>query len=114
MNNRIIFGIITPVAYAFPLLAYAATIFTASAAIFSVLNLVIEVLIILATVVDCWGAIMYLSAGDDQERTAKAILYINMATISLGVMIPMWGIVLMLENTFGVGGIAIPITVGGI
>lgn len=67
---------------------------------FDVLNPIIGTLIVLATVVFLWGIVRYLSAGGDTEKLKEARNFIVWGIIGLFVMVSVWGLVALLNNTF--------------
>jgi len=79
-----------------------------------ILNIVIPILMVLATVVFLWGVILYIVAGGDEEKLARAKSFIIAGLIGLFVMIAIWGLVRVLVTTFGVGGVGIPTQVGNV
>lgn len=67
---------------------------------FDILDPIIGILIVLATVVFLWGIVRYLSAGDDTEKLKEARRFIIWGIVGLFVMISVWGLVQLLNNTF--------------
>ena len=69
-----------------------------------ILNIVIPILMVIATIVFIWGIISYiLSAGSD-ERKKEAKNLIIWGLIGLFVIIAMWGLVTVIGTTFIPGG----------
>jgi len=100
-----------------PLAALAqttATVNTILNTVSDILDLVIPILLIIATVVFLWGVIQYLTAGADEERRASARSLMIYGLVALFVMVAVWGIVKVLVTTFNVGGSGIPGNVGSI
>ncbi len=114
MNTKTLIRIAVSVAAAAPLMAFAADLTSILGVIETLLNLIIPILLILATVVFLYGVITYLTAGGDEEKAATGRAYIIWGLIALAAMIAIWGLVLALISTFGVGGQTIPVTVGGL
>ena len=70
-----------------------------------ILNMLIPVLIALALVVFFWGLVMYIwgaSGGDEKKAEAKGIMIAGL--LSLFVMVSVWGIIRLAQNTLGVQG----------
>ncbi|PIR69564.1 MAG: hypothetical protein COU47_02305 [Candidatus Niyogibacteria bacterium CG10_big_fil_rev_8_21_14_0_10_46_36] len=86
-----------------PFLAEAQTINTLLQDISDILNTVIPILMILATLIFLWGIITYITAAGDEEKLKSARTYIIWGLIGLFVMVAVWGLVQVLLNTFGVG-----------
>src|SRR3989338_7488276 len=78
------------------------------------LNAVIPVLLIIATLVFIWGVITYITAGADEEKSANARNFIIYGVIALAVIIAVWGIVKIIVTAFGVENEGIPTTIGTI
>ena len=79
-----------------------------------ILNIVIPILMVIATIVFIWGIISYiLSAGSD-ERKKEAKNLIIWGLIGLFVIGAMWGLVTVIASTFGVSETVIPGAPGGL
>lgn len=65
-------------------------------------NGLIGFFITFAIVVFFWGMIQYLWQVDEQK--AKGLQTMMWGVIAIFVMVSIWGIIRMLQNTFGVGG----------
>lgn len=99
----------TPVvAIAAPLVVFAQTIQGIIFAAQDVLNVVIPVLFVLATVVFLWGIIRYVTAGGNEDNLKQGKQLIIWGLVGLAIMVAVWGIVRAIVNTFGVGGSTIP------
>ncbi len=68
----------------------------------NILSILIPILITVAVLWVMYGALQYIMAGDD-EKAAKAKGTILHGIIALFVMVSIWGLVAILNNTFGVG-----------
>ena len=112
MINKTLTKLILPVVAFAPMFAYAADLTSLLGVISNLLNIIIPILMILATVVFLWGVITYITAGGDEEKAATGRAYIIWGVIGLFAMITIWGLVLALVNTFSVGGQGIPSSVG--
>ncbi|KKT63272.1 MAG: hypothetical protein UW93_C0010G0010 [Parcubacteria group bacterium GW2011_GWC1_45_13] len=70
-----------------------------------VLNQLIGILFIVATLAFLWGVIQYVLASGDEKKLAEGKKYIIYGLIGLFVMLSMWGIVTAVRNTlFNTGG----------
>ncbi len=99
---------------ALPLVAFAATATVGSilTRIQDTLNVIIPILMILATVVFLWGVIMYVLAAGDADKVKMAKAYILWGLIALFAMVAVWGLVKALVTTFSVGGEVQPLQPG--
>lgn len=97
-----------------PLFASAQTVQTVLAIILGILNQVIPILMVIATIVFLYGVIAYITSAGDEEKQASGKWYMIWGLIGLFIIVAMWGIVRILVNTFGVGGTGIPIGPGGL
>lgn len=85
-----------------PLVASAQTLLNTLALVSQFLNSLVYLFITLAIVVFFWGMIRYiLAAGgaDKQKENLKIMLY---GIIAIFVMVSIWGIIQLLQRTFGV------------
>ena len=69
-----------------------------------ILNAIIPVLIALGVVYFVWGVISYV-IGSDEEAKKKGRDRIIYGIIGLAVIIGVWGLVRILNNTFGLGNV---------
>lgn len=67
-----------------------------------ILGVVIPILVTLAVIYVIWGVISYITAGDD-DKQAKAKATILHGVIALFVIVSIWGLVAILNQTFDVG-----------
>ena len=81
------------------------TILTRSGA---TLNNVIGLLFILATIIFLWGVIQFIAKSGDEAGRAKAKGIMTWGIIGLAVMAAAWGVVALLIQYFGVGGVLVP------
>ncbi len=63
---------------------------------------IIPLLISVALLVFIWGVIRYITAGDDEEKRTKARNTILYGVIGLFAIVSVWGLVAILQNTFGI------------
>jgi hypothetical protein len=83
-----------------PALASAASLFDTLAVVNTFLNALIGLFITLAIVVFFWGLIKYLwSGGEDKAAGLQTMMY---GVIAIFVMVSIWGIIRLLQNTFNV------------
>jgi len=85
-----------------PFFTYAQTLGTILQNVSDILNTVIPILMILGTLVFLWGIITYITAAGDEEKLKSARTFIIWGLIGLFVMVSVWGLVQVLNNTFGV------------
>ncbi|MBI5045462.1 MAG: hypothetical protein HZC14_00395 [Candidatus Niyogibacteria bacterium] len=118
MNNKIIKLI--PIGLAtLPLAAFAASAASDTAAkglistVQNILNALIPLFMVIATVVFLWGVVRYITAAGDEEKVKEARNFIIYGLIGLFVMVSVWGLVGVLVSTFGVSGETIPTGIGG-
>lgn len=104
MNNKI--TKLIPLGLAvLPLAALAATDAKSLISVVTgILNALIPLFMIIATVVFLWGVIRYITAAGDEEKVKEARNFIIYGLIGLFVMVSVWGLVGVLVSTFGVGG----------
>ena len=65
-----------------------------------VLNSVIPLLFIIATVVFLWGILQFIMSGDNKEKREDGKQFIIYGLIGLFVMVAVWGLVAILTGTF--------------
>lgn len=70
--------------------------------IVGILNFLVPALITLGIVYFIWGVIGYITAGDDEKKNA-ARTHMIYGIIGLFVIVSVWGLVTVLQNTFGTG-----------
>ena len=75
------------------------TITTIICRIVVVLNQLIDLLFVVATLVFLWGIIQYVIAGGDEKKVAEGRKYIVYGLVGLFVMLAMWGIVFAAYRT---------------
>jgi hypothetical protein len=96
-----------------PFIAVAqVTIETTLNRVLGILNGLIFLFITVAIVVFFWGLIQYLGNIGGEDAAKKGIQLMLWGIIALFVMVSVWGIIRLLQNTFGVGGnqTAIPVS----
>src|SRR3989344_5442033 len=75
-----------------PIIASAQTVESAIATIENILNLLIQLLMVLATVVFLWGVITNITGGGEEEKIKKGKSYMLFGIIGLFVMVAIGGI----------------------
>lgn len=69
---------------------------------------IIPFLFVLATLIFIWGVIMYVSQADDDAARKKAKGLMMWGIIGLAIVLAVWGIVIVVVDYFGIGGVGIP------
>jgi hypothetical protein len=64
---------------------------------------IIPIIISLALVLFLFGLLSYITAGADEEKRGTARNYMIYGIIALFVMVSVWGLVAILNRTFGIG-----------
>lgn len=100
MNNKITKLIPLGLAMS-PLAAFAATdVSSILTTVSNILNALIPLFMVIATVVFLWGIVRYITAAGDEEKVKEAKSFIMYGLIGLFVMVAVWGLVNVLINTF--------------
>lgn len=98
-----------------PIAALAATTINAAVTtIGNIIDLVVPILMVIASVVFIWGIITYILAAGNDDRKKEAKSLILWGLVALFVIVAMWGLVQILGKTFGVESTGIPTAPGGI
>ncbi|MEK7647164.1 MAG: pilin [Patescibacteria group bacterium] len=87
-----------------PLAASAATATDLITTVQGILNALIPLFMVIATVVFLWGVVRYITSAGEDEKVKEAKNFIMYGLIGLFVMVSVWGLVGVLVSTFGVGG----------
>jgi uncharacterized membrane protein len=111
MRTRIASGLIALSTLGVPLIASAQKAANVEGGLFglvnfanSILNNIMVVMITLAIVVFFWGLVKYIiSDGEARSEGLRTIFY---SIIAIFIMVSIWGVIKLLQNTFGVGGAA--------
>lgn len=74
----------------------------------NVLKAVVPLLIALAVVFFLWGVLKFVTAGGDEEKRAQGRDTMIYGIIAIFVMVSVWGLVKILEDTFKVGNKPVP------
>lgn len=108
-------SIITAVAVAAfaPVAVHAVTLGTTIGTINEIINSIIPIILALAVLYFFWGVAQYILNSEDGEKRGKAISTMIMGIIAIFVMVSVWGIIAILQETFKVGG-ATPVIPGAI
>ena len=96
------------VSFLFPVAALAQTLNfeqlnTPISSLGNIINRLIPLIIGAAVLVFLWGVLKYVVSGDDAEKRADARGFMIWGIVALAVMVSVWGLVRILQNTFGVG-----------
>lgn len=70
----------------------------------AILNRVVPLLIALAVVFFIWQVFMYAVAGDEEKKGA-AKTHIIWGIVGIFIMVSIWGLVAILQSTFGTSGV---------
>lgn len=89
--------------YAVPAIAFAQTLGSILADIRGLLDTLVPILIVLALVYFIWGVIKYITSTGDEEGQSQARNIMIWGIIALFVIVSVWGLVAVLQSTFGVG-----------
>ncbi|NOY35353.1 MAG: hypothetical protein GXP44_00240 [bacterium] len=101
---------IIPVALVFgPMVAMAASFETILSKVGDLVQMIIPLLISIALLVFIWGIIQYVTAGDDEEKRKKSTNKILYGIIGLFAIVSVWGLVKVIQNTFGIENTTIDI-----
>ena len=101
------------IAYLFPAVALAQTLSFENlngpiSSLGTIINRIIPIVIGLAVLAFLWGVLRYVIAQEDPEERAKARWFMVWGIVALFVMVSVWGLVRILQNTLGVTGTAAP------
>lgn len=103
MRARLIGSALTLGLLATPAIAGAASLLDTLALANTFLNALIGLAITLAIVVFFWGLIKYLwGAGSSAESASEGLQIMMWGVIAIFVMVSIWGIIRLLQNTFNV------------
>src|SRR3990167_4047559 len=100
MNKKVIAKISASAVAAMPLFAFAQTIEGVLLTVSKLLNSVIPIIMVFATVVFLWGVVNYITAAGDEKKAGTAKNYIQMGLIGLFFMVAVWGVVQIFVRTF--------------
>jgi fumarate reductase subunit D len=95
-------------AVALPVCAAAASIDDTFILASNLLNKLMVLFVVLAVVVFFWGLIKYLAGLDSSESKSEGLQLMMYGVIAIFVMVSLWGIIALLQNTFKVGGGTVP------
>jgi len=87
-----------------PAFASAKTIFSVLDNVSSLLNGILGLLITLAIVVFFWGLVKYIAQAGNPQAKSEGLRLITYGIISIFVMVSIWGIIALLQNTVGIDG----------
>ena len=89
-------------------IAHAQTIGGIFSNVMDVLNMVIPIIFMIATIVFLWGIVLFIISGGDEEKRKEGRQYIIYGLIGLFVMVAGWGIVNVVIGFFDIGGFGAP------
>ena len=90
MNTKTLVKISLSTALLAPLFAYAANVTDILQQTEIILNRIIPILMIIATIVFLWGVIRYITASGEEEKLAEGRRFIVFGLIGLFVMVAIW------------------------
>lgn len=90
-----------------PAFAFAADAFSILNTVQSILNVIIPIVITIAVIIFIVGVVKYVTASDEEKQAEARKLMIS-GIIGLFVIVSIWGLVRVLQNTFGVNSDEIP------
>lgn len=95
------------VSFLFPVVAFAQTLNfeqlnTPITGLGNIINRLIPLIIGAAVLVFLWGVLKYVISGDNEEKRADAKWFMIWGIVALFVMVSVWGLVRILQNTLGV------------
>lgn len=102
MNKKTLTNIVLLSQIAFPLLALADDLGTTINNFTTWGYLLINFLLVLATLVFLWGIIKYITAGGDSGKISEARSYILWGLVGLAVMGSVWALTHYILNVFNV------------
>ncbi len=102
MRRIIGFSSLSGLVLALPLVASAADLMSTLVLVNRFLNGLIGVIITIAIIVFFWGLVRYLT--DVGEAKHQGLLIMMYGLIAIFVMVSIWGIIHLLQNTFGISG----------
>ena len=93
------------IAFALPVVAFAqTTLGSILGVVRDLLNAVVPVLIVLAIIYFIVGVAKYIMSAGDEESQKGARNMIIYGIIAIFAIVSVWGLVAVLQSTFGVGG----------
>ena len=87
---------------AVPLFASAQNLGTVLGVFSDIINLAIPVVLALAVLYFFWGLAQYILSADEKKEEGRNIMIYGV--IALFVMVSVWGLIALLQDTFDVGG----------
>ena len=103
MNSFSKLSVATVMALA-PMLALAETVGGWVNTVNTLIGAVTPIVVALALIYFFWSLAMFITESDDKDKRKKAISGMIFGIIALFVMVSIWGIVGVLQGTFGVAG----------
>lgn len=93
---------ISALVLALPLAASAADLLSTLALVNRFLNGLVGVIITIAIIVFFWGLVSYLTRVGEEKHAGLIQMFYGL--IAIFVMVSIWGIIHLLQNTFGISG----------
>ena len=97
-----VFGSLAVIALFLPTMADAVTLGHTISTISKIINGFIPIVLAIAVLVFFWGLAMYMFNASDREKRIEGINIMFMGVIAVFVMVSIWGIVGILQQTFKV------------
>lgn len=86
-----------------PFLAAAQTVGSVLGTVLGIINTIVIILIAAAVAYFMWAVVKYITAKEEDQK-GEARNHMIYGIIGLFVMVSVWGLVALLQNTFGVSG----------
>lgn len=104
MNKKIVTHIVISAALVLPLVSLAADLASLLTTWTGYIKLILNFLLVLATLVFVWGIVKYVSAGGDATKVTEARNYMIWGIVGLAIMGSVWVLVNWLTGSFLTGG----------
>ncbi len=89
-----------------PVFANAETLGSTLGTVSNLINMTIPIILALAILYFFWKVATYIFNSDDDQKRSAAIKGMVTGLIAIFVMVSVWGIIALLQQTFKVGGAA--------
>jgi len=94
------------IALVLPGIAAAATLADILKTVSSLIGMIIPIILALAIVYFMWGVLQYVTKGGEEQTEARNTMLWGI--IAIAVMVSIWGLVGILQSTFGIQSTAAP------
>lgn len=103
-KNRFLFALLPIIAALTPLAAFAAPrdLRELSQLFLGIFDTLVAPIIGVAALAFVWGVILIIVKGDDTKAHSDGLKIVSFGIIALFVMVAVWGLVAVLQSTFGV------------